>query len=147
MTRSTRIAATAVLGAVAVAELLTSTSSVAATGHASHAPTFVTAKVKCVVIEHVDYPGLKNVPIYAPKVTWKLKHATGMALSVNDPHLVGSYGTYAGKSGSVILGAGCYQDEGTSTITLYSVGGHGKRAHKTIVKTGTKTRINPPPFG
>jgi hypothetical protein len=145
MRRHTLVAATALLGAL-TAELLASTNSVAAVAHKTAAPKIVSASVKCVVTSHEDLPGLPNVPLYSPKVSWKVTHATGMALSVDDPNLIGSYGTY-GKTGSLILGGGCYKRDGKTTLTFNTVGGHGKRAHKTIVFKGTKKHVTPPPFG
>jgi hypothetical protein len=145
MRRHTLVAATALLGALTV-ELLASTNSVAAVAHKPVPPKIVSASVKCVVTSHENLPGLPNVPLYSPKVSWKVTHATGMALSVDDPNLVGSYGTF-GKSGSVILGGGCYKGDGKTTLTFNTVGGHGKRAHKTIVFHGKKTVPTPPPFG
>lgn len=146
MPRSTVLAATALLGAVAVAEVLASGPSVAADAHvARNAPQLVVARVRCVVTSYEQVQGIGNVPLYQPKVTWKVRHASGMALSVDDPNIVGAYGTY-GRSGSTILGSGCYTDDGTTTITFNTVGGHGRRAHKTIKLVGTHNHVVPPPF-
>jgi hypothetical protein len=106
----------------------------------------VTATATCVVADHEDLPGMPNTPLYQPKLTWHVTHATGMALSVDNPGIVGSYGTYAAQ-GTLMLGGGCYTDEGGSTtITFYSVGGAGPRAHRTIVLNPTLRRPTAPPL-
>ncbi|HEX3791551.1 MAG TPA: hypothetical protein VHW44_27065 [Pseudonocardiaceae bacterium] len=116
------------------------------TGSTSGTGSTVTASAKCVISDYEDLPGMPHTPLYQPRLTWLVTHATGMALSVDNPGLVGSYGTY-GAQGSLLLGGGCYQDEGGSTtITFYSVGTAGPRVHRTIVLTPTMTRPTPPPF-
>jgi hypothetical protein len=112
----------------------------------SSAPYFVSASLQCVVTDHESFPGEKDIPLYQPQLSWELKNATGMALSIDNPGLVGSYGTYDWH-GTLILGAGCYTDEGTHTVVLYSVGDTGLQvAQFTIHETGTMTRPTPPPF-
>ncbi|HEX5406865.1 MAG TPA: hypothetical protein VFX16_31710 [Pseudonocardiaceae bacterium] len=105
----------------------------------------ITASVHCVVADYEDLPGMAHTPLYQPKLTWHVTHATGMALSVDNPGLVGSYGTYA-ASGTLMLGGGCYTDGGSTTITFYSVGGAGPMVHRTIVLTPTMTRPTAPPL-
>lgn len=146
MPRSTVLAATALLGAVAVAELVSGApGSAAATRVAGPAPQLVVAKVRCVVTSYETVPGYGSVPLYQPKVIWKVRHASGLALSVDDPNLVGAYGIY-GRAGSILLGGGCYTDDGTTTITFDTVGGHGRRAHRTIKLVGRHNHIVAPPF-
>jgi hypothetical protein len=99
----------------------------------------------CEITSYEDLPGLPHTALYSPIITWKVTNATGMALSIDNPGLVGSYGTY-GPSGSMDLYGGCYSDEGTHTITAYTVGGTGPQAHQTITKTGTMTRPTAPSF-
>ena len=110
----------------------------------STAPRFLHASLKCVVTDHESFPGEANIPLYQPELTWELKNATGMALSIDNPGLVGSYGSYDWH-GTLILGAGCYTDEGTHTIVLYSTGG-SQQVQVTIHEKGTMTRPTPPPF-
>jgi hypothetical protein len=114
-------------------------------GHLSTAPGFTTASVNCEVTSYEDIPGQSHVPLYSPVVRWQVVHATGMALSVDNPGLVGSYGTY-GPSGSLTLGGGCYIGDNPTTIEFYTVGGTGARAHHTVVLTGTHNHVTAPPF-
>jgi hypothetical protein len=114
------------------------------TGTAANAPA-ISFSYSCEITSYEDLPGLPHTALYSPIVTWKATNATGMALSIDNPGLVGSYGTY-GPSGSMDLYAGCYKDEGTHTITAYTVGGTGPQAHQTITKTGTMIRPTAPPF-
>lgn len=108
--------------------------------------TTITATATCVIADYEDLPGMPHTPLYQPKLTWHVTHATGMALSVDNPGLVGSYGTYAAQ-GTLMLGGGCYQDEDDSTtITFYSVGSTGPRVHRTIVLNPTMTRPTAPPL-
>jgi hypothetical protein len=107
--------------------------------------TTITAGVRCVIADYEDLPGMPHTPMYQPKLTWHVTHATGMALSVDNPGLVGSYGTYAAQ-GTLMLGGGCYTDGDPTTITFYSVGGIGSRVHRTIVLTPTMTRPTAPPL-
>lgn len=76
-----------------------------------------------------------------PKLVWKVSNATGVAISVDDPSGVGSYGTYPVTAGSQDMPLiGCTGARG-STIThrydLYTVGGAGAPAHQTITVTIT----------
>jgi hypothetical protein len=107
--------------------------------------TTITADVRCVIADYEDLPGMPHTPLYQPKLTWHVTHATGMALSVDNPGIVGSYGTYAAQ-GTLMLGGGCYTDDDPTTITFYSVGGTGPRVHRTIVLTPTRTRPTAPPL-
>jgi hypothetical protein len=113
----------------------------------THTParTGITADVRCVIADYEDLPGMPHTPLYQPKLTWHVTHATGMALSVDNPGLVGSYGTY-GASGTLTLGGGCYTDGDATTITFYSVGSTGPMVHKTVVLTPTMTRPTAPPL-
>jgi hypothetical protein len=115
-------------------------------GGTSTAWSTVTASATCVVADYEDLPGMPHTPLYQPKLTWHVTHATGMALSVDNPGIVGSYGTYAAQ-GTLMLGGGCYADEDDSTtITFYSAGGTGPRAHRTIVLNPTLRRPTAPPL-
>jgi hypothetical protein len=114
------------------------------TGAPANAPA-VSFSYSCEITSYEDLPGLPHTALYSPIITWKTTNATGMALSIDNPGLVGSYGTY-GPSGSMDLYAGCYKDEGTHTISAYTVGGTGPQAHQTITKTGTMVRPTTPPF-
>jgi hypothetical protein len=105
----------------------------------------ITAGVRCVIADYEDLPGMPHTALYQPKLTWHVTHATGMALSVDNPGIVGSYGTY-GAQGTLLLGGGCYTDGDATTITFYSVGGAGPRVHRTIVLTPTMTRPTAPPL-
>jgi hypothetical protein len=101
--------------------------------------------MRCVIADYEDLPGMPHTPLYQPKLTWHVTHATGMALSVDNPGIVGSYGTYAAQ-GTLMLGGGCYTDGDPTTITFYSVGGTGPRVHRTVVLTPTRTRPTAPPL-
>jgi hypothetical protein len=117
-------------------------------GGTSHggSSTTITASATCVIADYEDLPGIPHTPLYQPKLTWHVTHATGMALSVDNPGLVGSYGTYAAQ-GTLMLGGGCYKDEDDSTtITFYSVGSAGPRVHRTIVLNPTMNRPTAPPL-
>lgn len=79
-------------------------------------------------------------------VSWELANATGMALSVDNPGLVGSYGTYSWHGSQDLSDLGCYAGDRTQDIELYSVGGNGNRAKKTFHVHENHNRISPPPF-
>jgi hypothetical protein len=107
--------------------------------------TVVTASEACVIASYEDLPGMPHTPMYQPKLTWTVSHATGMALSVDNPGIVGSYGTY-GAHGTMLLGDGCYKGSNDTIVTFYSVGGVGAQVHRTIVIHPTMTRPVAPPF-
>src|SRR5580700_10971870 len=58
------------------------------------APLIVQARDTCVITSYENLPGQSHVPLYSPQLSWNIEHATGMALSIDNPGLVGSYGTY-----------------------------------------------------
>jgi hypothetical protein len=114
-------------------------------GGSSKSPAFVSVTLTCVVTGHVSFPGESNIATYQPQLSWQLKNATGMALSIDNPGLIGAYGTFS-SHGSITLGGGCYTSDGTQTLTLVSIGGTGPRAVKTIHEKGTLIMPSPPPF-
>lgn len=84
-------------------------------------------------------------------------HATGgvtkIAMSVDNPGLVGSYDTYSGPDGSATFtNFGCPQPAGTKqshTFTIYTIGG-GTQRSKSLTVTATSqslTADNPPASG
>lgn len=67
---------------------------------------------------------------------YSVAHATGMALSVDNPGIVGSFGTY-GPSGTIDLpDNGCYASYGEQTYDLYTVGGVEPQAVVNLTRTG-----------
>ena len=72
-----------------------------------------------------------------------------MALSVDNPGLVGSYGTYSWHGSQDLSELGCYADDRVQDIELYSTGGNGNQAKKTFHVHENHHRITPiapPPF-
>jgi hypothetical protein len=112
------------------------------------APQFVNVSLICVPTgETVDIAGYPNpIPLYAPQLSWEAKNATGMALSIDNPGLVGAYETYTDWHGSTMLGSGCYTDNGSHRLDLYTVGGAGTAAHVVIMEHGTLSEPVEPPF-
>ena len=88
----------------------------------------------------------KSDQAYHENLSYEMANATGMALSIDNPGLVGSFGTYGWHGTIEIPSLGCYSVNGPQTYTLYTVGGTGPQASVTIVRTGTYTAITPPPF-
>ena len=101
-------------------------------------PKFVSASAGCVLNS--------DDGMYHLIVSWELANATGMALSVDNPGLVGSYGTYSWHGSQDLSDLGCYAGDRTQDIELYSVGGNGNRAKKTFHVHENHNRISPPPF-
>jgi hypothetical protein len=84
----------------------------------------------------VDAPSSCKVgALVSPKLTWSTSGGvTGMAISVDQPGTVGSYGTY-GKSGSLTMPAiDCAGAVGSTITHVYSLTtvGDGKAASKNI---------------
>lgn len=102
-------------------------------------PRFVSASAGC-VLDGTD-------GTYHLIVNWELADATGMALSVDNPGLVGSYGTYSWHGSQDLSTLGCYTEDRTQDIDLYSVGGVGHRVKKSFHIHEDHHRIAPPPFG
>jgi len=79
-------------------------------------------------------------------IEWKVGGgATGAALSVDNPGIVGSYRTYEGTTGSETLYACCGGAPGSTekhTYTIYTVGGSPQRS---ATLTATVTVPNPTP--
>ena len=68
------------------------------------------------------------------KISWKVTGATGIALSVDDPHRVGSYGSY-GAEGTLEFTFSCGGAVGsteTHQYTLTTTGGTGHPKSKTL---------------
>jgi RNA polymerase sigma factor (sigma-70 family) len=66
---------------------------------------------------------------YAPVLTWSSARDTGIALSVDNPGVVGSYG----PSGTTELPPnGCEPSAGEQTYTITTIGGTGPAASRTI---------------
>ncbi|QNK81146.1 hypothetical protein [Nakamurella sp. PAMC28650] len=101
-------------------------------------PRFVSASAGCVLSS--------DDGTYHLIVSWELANATGLALSVDNPGLVGSYGTYTWHGSQDLSELGCYQGDRTQDIELYSVGGTGPRAKKSFHIHEDHQRITPPPF-
>jgi len=69
-------------------------------------------------------------------VEWKVTGADQVALSVDNPNMVGSYGTY-GVQANETLGFGCSGAPGTMakhTYTIYTVGGGTQRSRTLTVE-------------
>ncbi|GGQ76982.1 hypothetical protein [Couchioplanes azureus] len=80
-------------------------------------------------------------------VQWKLSGATGAALSVDNPGVVGSYRSYTGTTGTETLNFSCGGGPGsteTHVYTLYTVGG-GKQRSQTINVSATVPGAPPSP--
>ena len=104
-------------------------------------PTFVSASAACVLNQDDGQ--------YHLIVSWELANATGMALSVDNPGLVGSYGTYSWHGSEDLANLGCYADDRVQDIELYSKGGNGNQAKKTFHVHENHHRVTPiapPPF-
>jgi len=106
--------------------------------HQIPAPRIKSASVSC---EYAD-----SDRAYHEFLSYEVVNATGMALSIDNPGIVGSYGTYDWHGTIEIPNLGCYLVNGEQIYTLYTVGGTGPQASKTITRTGTHTAITPPPF-
>ena len=101
-------------------------------GNGSSAPAIASASVSC------DFSDSDQT--YHENLTYRVANATGMALSVDNPGIVGSFGTYGPKGTIELPDLGCYLGNGEQTYTLYTVGGSGPQASKTIKRTGTHSR-------
>jgi len=75
-----------------------------------------------------------ETPAVPLKISWKVTGATGIALSVDDPHRVGSYGSY-GTEGTLEFTFSCGGKVGsteTHEYTLTTTGGTGHPRSKTL---------------
>jgi hypothetical protein len=75
-----------------------------------------------------------ETPAVPAKISWKVSGATGIALSVDDPERVGSYGSY-GAEGTLEFTFSCGGPVGsteTHTYTLTTTGGSGHPKSKTL---------------
>jgi hypothetical protein len=75
-----------------------------------------------------------ETPAVPAKVSWKVTGATGIAMSVDDPHRVGSYGNYEAE-GTLEFTFSCGGAVGsteTHQYTLTTVGGSGQAKSKTL---------------
>jgi len=78
--------------------------------------------------------GIYNMTLY-----YSVANADGMALSIDNPGIVGSFGTY-GPTGTIdIPNLGCYAENGEQTYDLYTTGGTGPQAVVNLTRTGTAT--------
>jgi len=115
-------------------------------------PVFVRGSVSLVCVpdpdDYVEIPGQGKVHIYHPQLSWETKNATNMALSVDNPDLVGAYDTYFWH-GSTELGDGCYKNTKQHRLDLYAIGSDGKPGeHMYILEApGLLDYPTPPPFG
>lgn len=97
------------------------------------APSIVSASISCEVSSSdQNYHGY---------LSYEVAHASGMALSIDNPGIVGSSGTYGGKGTIEIPNEGCYRESGPHTYSLSTVGGMGPHAWTTITRTGTHPSI------
>jgi hypothetical protein len=115
-----------------------SSGNAAVTQHQSSAPRINSASISCEYAE--------SDTAYHAFLSYEVVNATGMALSIDNPGIVGSFGTYDWHGTIEIPSNGCYASYGEQTYSLYTVGGTGPQASRTITRTGTYTAITPPPF-
>lgn len=108
------------------------------------APRFVSATAVC-TLDPSD-TSAASFGTYHLIVSWELANATGMALSVDNPGIVGSYGTYGWHGTQDLSSLGCYADDRVQDIELYSVGGSGPTAHKVFHVHENHEKVPPPPF-
>lgn len=95
----------------------------------------------------VYIPGQGNVAIYHPVLAWETKNATNMALSVDNPDLVGAYDTYSWH-GTAQLGDGCYKNNKRHQLDLYAIGSDNKPGEHIVITEapGLLDYPTPPPF-
>ena len=88
------------------------------------APTIDSVSVQCVY--------RKTAAAYVPVLSWQTSHDTGVAVSVDNPGVVGSYGRYGPDGTTDLPPAGCAPGAGPQTYTVTTVGGTGPAASRTI---------------
>ncbi|RIJ78070.1 hypothetical protein D1871_04055 [Nakamurella silvestris] len=77
--------------------------------------------------------------IYDMTLYYSVANADGMALSIDNPGIVGSFGTYGPTDTIELPNLGCYAENGEQTYDLYTVGGTGPQAVVNLTRTGTAT--------
>jgi hypothetical protein len=79
-------------------------------------------------------------------IEWKVSGATGAALSVDNPGIVGSYRKYSGTTGSETLYVGCAPGSTESHVyTIYTTGGDPQRSATLNAKVTGPTQASPTP--
>jgi hypothetical protein len=79
-------------------------------------------------------------------VEWKVSGATGAALSVDNPGIVGSYRKYSGTTGSETLYVSCAPGNTESHVyTIYTTGGEPQRSATLNAKVTAPTPASPTP--
>ncbi|MTD16047.1 hypothetical protein GIS00_19095 [Nakamurella sp. YIM 132087] len=116
----------------------TETSTETSSWHHTPAPEIVSAEITCSIPE--------GATEYSAFLTYEVANADAMALSIDNPGIVGSYGTYDWHGTIEIPANGCYAEYGEQTYTLTTVGGEGEPATLTITRTGEYTKQSTPPF-
>jgi hypothetical protein len=79
-------------------------------------------------------------PVQPAVIEWKVSGATGAALSVDNPGIVGSYRSYPGTTGSETLTFSCPLPAGTTeshVYTIYTTGGSPQRSATMTAKATT----------
>jgi hypothetical protein len=79
-------------------------------------------------------------------VEWKVSGATGAALSVDNPGIVGSYRTYSGTTGSETLYVSCAPGKTESHVyTIYTTGSEPQRSATLNAKVTGQSQASPTP--
>jgi hypothetical protein len=79
-------------------------------------------------------------------VEWKVSGATGAALSVDNPGIVGSYRKYSGTTGSETLYVSCAPGNTESHVyTIYTTGSEPQRSATLNAKVTGPTQASPTP--
>jgi hypothetical protein len=102
----------------------------------------VTQKPKC-----PEGTAVFRAPAVPVVITWKVTGATGIALSVDNPELVGAYGSY-GREGTETFMFSCNGSVGsveTHVYTIYTTGGGPQR--RADLKASAKVMDNGPGSG
>jgi len=69
---------------------------------------------------------------YAPILTWTTANTDRVAVSVDNPDFIGSFGEYEPIGQLELPRNGCYPEYGQQIYTLYAFGSDGRRADRTI---------------
>ena len=86
---------------------------------------------------------LEDSGTYDMSLYYSVANADGMALSIDNPGIVGSFGEY-GPSGTIdIPDNGCYAENGEQTYDLYTIGGVGDQAVVNLTRTGEYSYATP----
>lgn len=86
--------------------------------------------------------GSKPVPAI---IEWKVSGATGAALSVDNPGVVGSYRSYHDTSGSETLPFSCGGAAEKHTYTIYTTGGSPQRSQTITASVAANVTPSDPP--